>query len=347
MSGRDLDVVSKLKIVGEHDSVSAGDVAERLEVVHGQGIAFNEGTSNELGKDCQSHLNASHGLDDADGNDKHKAKCKTVENDTRRSVSVPASNTRNTKCNSANKANHVPPLRNFTVGLHETSVNVEVVNLLSALGLPPHAVEKTLEASDNFASMEQKSIGKGRSVNTEEEDVDDNISSAQEGGRVVGVLLGIEKSSVVDGSSDVVQLAPAIVDTVGVDGKISSVVDVGVPEAENHPHGDESANKSVESTEERNHKRVSRIPEENVPIPGWEWVDAKTVVETSNGVEVTVIGIDPGHPAEVGERSPDIVGEPEPDKHSTEHDIKELDTRDAPDLAKGTLYRGVVVSMES
>lgn len=195
--------------------------------------------------------------------------------------------------------------------------------------------------------MEQKSIGKGRSVDAEEENIDDNVSSAQERRRVVGVFLSIEESSVVDGSSDVVQLAPSVVDTVGVDGKVSSVVDVGVPEAENHPHGDESANKSVESTEERNHERVSRIPEENVPIPGWEWVDAKTIVETGDGVEVAVVGINPGHPAEVGERGPDVVREPEPDEHGAEHDIKELDTRNAPDLAKGTLHRGVVVGMES
>lgn len=83
MSRRNLDVVSKLEIVGEHDSMGAGDVAKRLEVVHGQSIAFNEGTSNKLSENCQSDLNTSHGLDDTDGNDKHKAKCKTVENDTR------------------------------------------------------------------------------------------------------------------------------------------------------------------------------------------------------------------------------------------------------------------------
>ena len=39
--GGDLDVVSEFEIVGEPDGVGAGDVAERLEEVHGESIAFN------------------------------------------------------------------------------------------------------------------------------------------------------------------------------------------------------------------------------------------------------------------------------------------------------------------
>ncbi|KAI6763373.1 hypothetical protein HG531_013270 [Fusarium graminearum] len=195
--------------------------------------------------------------------------------------------------------------------------------------------------------MEQKGVSKSRGVDAKEKDVDHNVSSTKEGGRIVLVLFRVKQTTIVDSPGDIVQLAPAIIDTVAVDGKVPSVVDVGVPESKNHPHGDEGANESVESTEEWNHERIGRIPQKDVPIPGREWVDAKTVVETSNGVEIAVVGVNPGHPAKVGERGPDVVGEPEPHEHGTKHDIEKLDTRNAPDLGKGSLYRRVVVSVES
>ena len=262
-------------------------------------------------------------------------------------MSVPTSDTRNTECDGKGETDHVPPLRNFAVCLHETGVDVKIVNFLCSLRLLSHAVEQTLETSDNLAAMEEKGVGESRGIDTEEEDVDNNIAGAKEGRRVILILGSIEETTIINSPRNIVKPAPTIINTVAVDRQISSVVNVGVPESKNNPHGDESTDESVKSAEEWNHERIGRVPQKNVPIPGRKGIDAKTIVEPSNGVEITVVRVNPGHPAKVGKRSPDVVGEPEPDKHGAKHDVEELDAGDAPDLGKGSLDRGVVVCVES
>lgn len=125
VSGRNLDVVGELKVVGEPDGVSAGDITEGLEVVHGEGVSFDERTTNELGEDIQSDFDTGHSLDDTDGNDKDEAEGQTIEDDPRRGVGLPAHDTSDTKTNGDDEAGHVPPLRHLGVASHEAVVDVE------------------------------------------------------------------------------------------------------------------------------------------------------------------------------------------------------------------------------
>lgn len=151
----------------------------------------------------------------------------------------------------------------------------------------------------------------------------------------------MEQSPVVNGSANVVELAKVIIYAVAVDGKVAGVVDIAVPEGEDHPEGDEDAEETVERAVERNHERVGRVPKQNVPVKGRERVDAQAMVDAGDDVEVAVVGGDPGQPVEPRQGSEDVVGEPKPDKHGAKHEVEKLDARNLPLLAKGALDRGI------
>lgn len=217
MAWRDLRVVCEFQIVGEPDGMGAGDVAKRLEVVHGESIAFNEGASNKLGQHVERHFDTRHGFDDTNGNDEHSAEQETIKHDTRRRMRVPSSDGGDSETNGDNKNNQVPPLRSLGVRFHQAAVNVHGV-FLDVARLAAEAVDKALEAHGDFVSVIQHSIGQGRSVDGEEEHVDDDISSAQERRRVLDIFLLVEVALVIDGLTNVVELSKMIVHTVGVDG---------------------------------------------------------------------------------------------------------------------------------
>jgi len=93
VSGRNLDVVCELHIVGETDGVSACHIAVALEVVHGEGVASDPGAADEFGENIECHFNSRHGCDEADWDDEDQAKCDTVEDYSDGSVCLPASDT--------------------------------------------------------------------------------------------------------------------------------------------------------------------------------------------------------------------------------------------------------------
>lgn len=194
--------------------------------------------------------------------------------------------------------------------------------------------------------MVQEGIGQSRSVHAKEEHVDDHIAGAQEGRGVLLVFLGVEETLLIGCEGDVVELAEVIVDTVGVDREVAGVVDVTVPDGENDPEGSKGAQEAVDGAEEGDHERVGRIPEQSVPIPGREGVDAKAVVEPCNSIQMQAVGGDPAHPAELGERNGNVAREPEPDKHGAEHEVEELDARHAPDTSQGSLDGCVLAGVE-
>ena len=87
-------------------------VPETLEVVHGQGVALNPGTTNELGQHIKGNFDAGHGFGNTNGDDEDDAENETVEDDARRCVGLPAGDTANTEAYGDGEEEKVPPLRN-------------------------------------------------------------------------------------------------------------------------------------------------------------------------------------------------------------------------------------------
>lgn len=85
---------------------------------------------------------------------------------------------------------------------------------------------------------------------------------------------------------------------------------------------------------------------QDVPVESGPGVESKTAVEAGDGGQVAVIGRDPGHPAEGAESREDVVGEPEPHKHSSESDVEELLSAKVPDTAERTVDGAVLVAVE-
>ena len=62
MPGRELDIMSDLQIVAESQSMGARDIAERLEEVHCQCVAFGPGATDELGENANEECQHSIGI---------------------------------------------------------------------------------------------------------------------------------------------------------------------------------------------------------------------------------------------------------------------------------------------
>ena len=114
-----------------------------------------------------------------------------------------------------------------------------------------------------------------------------------------------------------------------VDGDVSSVPRVSVPNCEDDRGGDECAEENVKDTIEGSDERVYKSGE-LVPVPSWERVKAKTADTASNCSQVDVFWGDPGHPAEVGHGLNDVPREPEVDEHSTKTVHEPPHPRDGP-----------------
>src|SRR5438876_830856 len=82
-----------------------------LEVIHGESIPLAERPTNELGEDVESHFHAGDGCNNTNGDHENSAQRDTEEYHAGRSISVKASETRNSGCDGGNKQDHVPPLR--------------------------------------------------------------------------------------------------------------------------------------------------------------------------------------------------------------------------------------------
>lgn len=108
---RNLGVVCELEIVQELDGVSTSDIAKGLEEVHGQSVASDPSSSNELGQDVEGNLNTSDGPNNADWDDEDETKSKTVEDGTNSGVCWPCGNTGATKGDRDAQADEVPPFR--------------------------------------------------------------------------------------------------------------------------------------------------------------------------------------------------------------------------------------------
>src|SRR5687768_13180833 len=109
--------------------MSAGDVAKRLEVIHGQCIAFNPHTTNELCEDIESHFDTGHGLDDANGNDKHDGKGDAERYHTGCGIRRPGTDACETKPDCNKQSGKIPPLRHLWIHGHESAVYILALTL--------------------------------------------------------------------------------------------------------------------------------------------------------------------------------------------------------------------------
>jgi hypothetical protein len=114
-----------------------------------------------------------------------------------------------------------------------------------------------------------------------------------------------------------------------VDGDVSGVPRVGVPNCEDDQGGDERAEESVEDTIERVDERVCGNGK-LVPVPGREGVETKTAKTASNCGQVDVVRGNPGHPVEVGHGPDDVAGEPGVDEHGAKTVHEPPHPRDRP-----------------
>ena len=126
-----------------------------------------------------------------------------------------------------------------------------------------------------------------------------------------------------------------------VDGEVSCVPDVGVPNRKDDRGGDERADESVHGTVERADQRIKRDGS-LVPVKGGEGVNAEAADTASNRGQDDVIRADPSDPVEVGHGLDDVVGKPEVDEHCAEAVHEPPQPRDGP--AVGRL---VALRMES
>ena len=88
-------------------------IPETLEVVHGQGVALNPGTTNELGQHIEGDLDTGHGFGDTNRNDEDDAENEAVEDDAGGCVGLPAGDTGDTEAYGDGEEDKVPPFRNY------------------------------------------------------------------------------------------------------------------------------------------------------------------------------------------------------------------------------------------
>lgn len=152
------------------------------------------------------------------------------------------------------------------------------------------ALEKNLESHGDFVAVIEDCVRQRRSVDGKEEHVNDDISSTEERWRVVFITLLVKHALVVHGTRDVVQFAHVIVHSVCIYWQVASVVNVAVPKGEDNPERGEGTDEAVESTEERDHEGVGRVPEQDIPIPCRKGVHSQAVVDASNDIEIAMMG---------------------------------------------------------
>lgn len=94
--------------------------------------------------------------------------------------------------------------------------------------LPSDTGPEALETHADFVPVEQDDVSDRAGVDAEECTVHHRVGSTEVGSRVVHVFLVVVKSSIIQGTTDVVQLTEVVEHSVGVDRKIAGVPCIGV-----------------------------------------------------------------------------------------------------------------------
>lgn len=226
-AGRDLDVVGQLEIVAEVQGVRAGDVAVGLEEAHGEGVAFHEGAADELGQHVERHFDAGHGVDDARGDHEDEAQGDAVEDDAGAGVGWPVGDGCAAEGHADDEDDHVPPLGDLLVLLHQAVVHVEDLALFDlVLFRGAEAVDEVLEAHDDLETVVEEAVGQGGGVSAEEEHVDDDVAGGEIRGRICLVFLIVDDAAAVEDGGNVVAVTKVVVRLVRVDWQVGGVVSV-------------------------------------------------------------------------------------------------------------------------
>jgi hypothetical protein len=215
-------------------------------------------------------------------------------------------------------------LGNLAVAPHEASVDVLAVSEGRL------AADQVPETSDDLTAMVEDVVGDGSGVDGEVHAIPEGIGGGEVSWRVCLITLLVEQRGVVvENPPDFVTRTGVVPNVVVVDGDVSGVPRVGVPNCEDDRGGDERAEETVEDTKEGVNEGVYKIGKLG-PVPGREGVEAETANTTSNCGQVDVVRGDPGHPVEVRHGLNDVAWEPEVDEHRTKTIYEPLHPRDRP-----------------
>lgn len=216
-------------------------------------------------------------------------------------------------------------LRNLTVFPHKASVDV------LAVGKDRFPCYQVLETRNNLTTVVKDSMGDGSSVNGEEYAVDEGVAGGEVSRRISFVTCLVKRRVIFNDLQHLVDATSVVPNMVVVDGDISGVPGVCIPNREDYWGGEEGTKKTVEGAVEWADERVA-CDSELVPIPGGEGINAKTAETAGNRSQLDIIGGDPGHPVEIGHGLNDVVWEPEVDEHGRKAVHEPPHLRDGPSV---------------
>ena len=248
----------------------------------------------------------------------------TIQDDSGAGVSWENANTGGTQGDRGDEDAEVHILRNLAVAPHEASVDI------LAVGEGRLAADQVPETSNNLTTVVEDGVGDGSGVDGEERAILEGIASGEVSWRVCLITRFIEQRGVVvDDPQGIVRQTGVVPNVDIVDGDVSSVPCVGIPNCEYNWRGNECAEESIEDTIEGADEGISKNGK-LVPVPGREGVQAKTANTASDCGQIDVIRGDPGHPVEIGHGLNDVGGKPVVDEHGAKTVHEPPHSRDRP-----------------
>jgi hypothetical protein len=248
----------------------------------------------------------------------------TIQGNSRAGVSWESTDTGGTQGDRGDEDAEVRVLGNLAVAPHEAGVDI------LAVGEGRFAADQVLETSDDLTAVVEDGVGDGSGIDGKERAILEDHAGGEVSWRVCLIALLVEQRGVlVDDPQDVVTRTSVIPNVVIVDGDVSRVPRVGIPNYEDDRGGDERPEETVEGTIEWVNEGVYKNGK-LVPVPGREEIEAKTANTASDCSQVDVVRGNPSHPVEVGHGLDDVAWEPEVDEHSTKTVHEPPHPRDRP-----------------
>ena len=234
-------------------------------------------------------MRVGNGVDDTDGDDEDDSKSDTHEQRANSGVGRVVKNGDQPQTDSSHENDHVPPLRSLRVDGHEAIVYITVSSLRAGL------LEERLEATDNIVAVVEVCVDDGRRVERKKDTIEEGVGCRKVEGRVSLIRSLIVEPVLIDDAGNLVAVTESIVRLVDVDGHVSCIPGIRVPDGEYDGEAEEHAQEVVDSGEERGDERLTGSYND-VPVESWEGVESQTCLCTGDGSEVYVIRRDPRDP---------------------------------------------------
>jgi hypothetical protein len=233
----------------------------------------------------------------------------TIQDNGGTGVSWESTDTGGTQGDRGDEDTEVHILGNLAVVPHEASVDV------LAFGDGRLAADQVPETGDDLMTVVEDGVGDCSGVEGKEHAIGGCSARGEVSWRVCFVTLLVEQRGVVvDDPQDLVMRTSIVPNVVIIDGDVSGVPRVGVPNCEDDRGSDERTEEKVEDAVEGVNEGVSNSSK-LAPVPSREGVEAKAANAASDCGQVDVVWGNPGHPVEVGHGLDDVAGEPEVDEH--------------------------------